>query len=98
MIVLKIEVLRSKAVLRCSFGVIYVTRSKDEKTIIIKKIKKLFMKRLEGDDVRHFYFILFFWLFRATPSAYESSQARGLIGATAAGLHHRHSNAGSLTH
>ena len=25
--------------------------------------------------------------------AYEGSQARGLIGATAAGLHHSHSNA-----
>ena len=30
--------------------------------------------------------------------AYGSSQARGQIGAAAAGLHHSHSNAGSLTH
>ena len=37
--------------------------------------------------------ILFF--FRAAPAAYEGSQARGQIGATAASLHHRHSNAGS---
>ena len=29
--------------------------------------------------------------------AYGSSKARGQIGATAAGLHHSHSNAGSLT-
>ena len=29
------------------------------------------------------------------PVAYESSQARGRIGAAAAGLHHSHSNAGS---
>ena len=48
-----------------------------------------------------FYFILFFCLFaisRAAPVAYGGSQARGLIGAVAAGLHHSHSNAGSLTH
>ena len=36
-----------------------------------------------------------FLLFRAAPSAYGGSQARGLIGATAAGLHHSHSNTGS---
>ena len=34
----------------------------------------------------------FFLLFRATPLAYGSSQARSLTGATAAGLHHSHSN------
>ena len=33
--------------------------------------------------------------FGATPSAYGSSQARSRIGATAACLHHSHSNAGS---
>ena len=32
---------------------------------------------------------------RAAPEAYGSSQARGRIGATAAGLHHSHSNARS---
>ena len=36
-----------------------------------------------------------FVLFRVAPAAYESSQARSLIGATAAGLHHNHSNARS---
>ena len=41
----------------------------------------------------HFFFsFLFFFLFRAAPVAYEISQGRGLIGATDAGLHHRHSN------
>jgi len=35
---------------------------------------------------------------RGAPSAFGSSQARGPIGAVAAGLHHSHSNAGSLTH
>ena len=39
-------------------------------------------------------FLLFF-LFRGTPVAYRSSQARGQIGVAAAGLHHSHSNRGS---
>ena len=33
--------------------------------------------------------------FRAAPEASRSFQARDQIGATAAGLHHRHSNSGS---
>ena len=41
------------------------------------------------------YFFLSFLLFRAAPSAYESSQARGRIGAVAARLRHNHSNTGS---
>ena len=41
---------------------------------------------------------LFFLLFRTAAEAYESSQARDWIGATAAGLHHRHSNVGSKPH
>ena len=36
-----------------------------------------------------------FFLFRATLATYGSSQARDLIGATPAGLHHSHRNAGS---
>ena len=43
-----------------------------------------------------FFFIPFlffcFCFFRATPVAYGSSQARGLIAAAAADLHHNHSN------
>ena len=39
--------------------------------------------------------LLFFCLFRAEPTAYAGSQARGQIGAAAAGLHHSHSNARS---
>ena len=43
-----------------------------------------------------FFSILFFKnLFRAAPAAYGGSQAKGLIGAAAAGLRHCHSNAGS---
>jgi len=38
-------------------------------------------------------FLSFF--FRAVPMAYGGSQARGPVGATAAGLRHSHSNTGS---
>ena len=42
-----------------------------------------------------FFFFLSFCLFRAAPTAHEGSQARGLIGAVAAGLRQSHSNVGS---
>ena len=42
-----------------------------------------------------FFFFLVFRLFTAAPMAYGGSQARGWIGAIAAGLHHCHSNMGS---
>ena len=42
----------------------------------------------------HFLFF-FFNLFKAAPTAYGGSQARGWIRAEAAGLHHSHSNARS---
>ena len=38
------------------------------------------------------FFFLVFYLFRATPTAYEGSQARGLIRAAAAALRQSHSN------
>ena len=44
-----------------------------------------------------FVFFVFFFL-RAVPVAHGSSQARGRIKATAAGLHHSHSNSGSELH
>ena len=40
----------------------------------------------------------FFFLFRASPTAYESSQARGQMGATAAGLRRSQRNLGSELH
>ena len=61
----------------------------------------------------YFFFFLSFVFFRAPPRAHGGSQARGLIGAEAAGLHHTqqfgiratsatyttaHGNAGSSTH
>ena len=44
---------------------------------------------------RRLLFLDFFGCFRATPMAYESSQARGQIRAVAAVLHHSHSKARS---
>ena len=42
-----------------------------------------------------FFFFFFFWPFSgAAPVAYGGSQARGPIGAVAAGLHQSHSNSG----
>ena len=40
-------------------------------------------------------FFFFFCLFRAASMVYGGSQARGQIGAVAAGLHHSHGNARS---
>ena len=47
--------------------------------------------------LKKFIFFLFVF-FRTTPAVYGGSQARGLIGATATGLCHSHSNAGSEPH
>ena len=44
------------------------------------------------------YLFIYVFLFRATPAAYGSSQARGQIGATAADLRHSHSNTRSEPH
>ena len=41
---------------------------------------------------------LIFDFFRAVPTAYGGSQARGPVGAEAAGLRHSHSNVGSEPH
>ena len=45
------------------------------------------------NSIFSFFWFLFFCLFRATAVAYGGSQARGLIGAVAAGLLKSHSNA-----
>ena len=42
-----------------------------------------------------FFLFFFFFTLRSTPAIYRSSQARGQIGAAAAGLCHNHSNEGS---
>ena len=46
---------------------------------------------------KYMVFLVFFCL-RATPAAYGGFQARGLIGAVAAGLRQSHSNLGSKPH
>ena len=54
-----------------------------------------------GGFLFSFVLVFVFCLFafsRAAPTAYGGSQARGQIGATAAGLHHSHNNAGSEPH
>ena len=45
-----------------------------------------------------FFFFLSLSLFKAAPAAHRSSPARGRVRATAAGLHHSHSNARSELH
>ena len=54
---------------------------------------------MEGERFFSILFVFwgFFWLFRATSTAFGGSQARGQTGAVAAGLHHSHNNSGSLT-
>ena len=44
------------------------------------------------------YMFVIYCLFKASPVAYGSSQARGRIRDVAAGLHHSHSNVGSKLH
>ena len=50
-----------------------------------------------GLQYQNFFFGLFVFS-RATPVTYGGSQARDLIGAAAASLHHSHSNVGSEPH
>ena len=49
-------------------------------------------------DFFNLYLLIYFLLFRAASTAYGGSQASGQIRATAAGLRHSHSNAGSESH
>ena len=44
------------------------------------------------------FFFFFFFFLTAAPTAYGGPQARGLIRATDAGLHHSHSYTGSEPH
>ena len=62
-----------------------------------KKKKKKRVKETKSLTL-YFIFLFYFLFFRAATTAYVSSQARGRIRATDAGLHHNHSNARSLTH
>ena len=56
------------------------------------------LTRVPGMKLDFSFFFFFFGLFaisRAASTAYGGSQARGQVGAVAAGLHHSHSNMGS---
>jgi hypothetical protein len=53
--------------------------------MMIRQLIKLYFKKSK----------LYFVFLRVALTAHGGSQARGLIGAVAAGLHHSHSNAGS---
>ena len=67
----------------------------DHWTFLIQSTWILFSFSRIQNALDRFVFFFFFCLFRAAPVAYGASQARGLIGAIAAGLHHKHSNARS---
>ena len=62
----------------------------------------MFKKKKKKENENHQLFhhsekviLTFFFFFRAAPAAYGGSQAKGRVGATAAGLCHSHSNSGS---
>ena len=81
---------------RVSYFMDGASRKKYPKGLFSGDIMK---KRLINTSFFFFFFFFFFLVFlsfRAAAVAYGSSQARGLIRAVTASLHH--SNAGSLTH
>ena len=58
--------------------------------------KKEIIKCINKANLNYMFFgFVFFLLFRAIPSAYGGSQARGLIGAVATSLYHSQRNARS---
>ena len=64
-------------------------------------LSEKYHKKVFFSSLCYYYFVcflFFFLLFRATSTAYGSSQARGGIRATATVLHHSHSNVGSTPH
>ena len=72
-------------------------RSNNEGTALVSSF--LILRSHNGLTISFFlFFFLSFCLFRVTTTAYGGSQARGQIGAVAAGLHQRYSNAGSKPH
>jgi len=82
---------------RNTFAFSFSYRPAPQKIITLHKCG---MSREEGKSPGNFrnFFFFFFGLFAiswAAPAACGDSQARGLIGAVAAGLHQSHSNTGS---
>ena len=70
-------------------------KKKKDVSVTEKKREMLSLNSSEAGGTDEF---CLFFLFRATPAAYGSSQARGQIEAVAAGLCHGHSNSGSKLH
>ena len=66
----------------------------------LRQVRILNPLRHSGNSIMfQFYFIIYLFiylLFRAAPAADEGSQARGQMGATAAGLRHSPSNVGYM--
>ena len=60
--------------------------------------KYLIWDVLSHDISAFFFFFCLFAFSRTVPTAYEGSQARGLIGTVVAGLGHSHGNEGSEPH
>ena len=67
---------------RFPFGVIYSLKNLFSYTFLTSYLETIIVIKSK--------LFLFLMLFRAAPMAYEGSQARGQIGATAACLHHSH--------
>ena len=66
--------------------------AKDRTHLLMDTSQVLNLLSPDGNYLNYFFF---FCPFRATPTAYGGSQARGPVGAVAASLRHSHSNAGS---
>ena len=70
-------------------------RSLDIKERLHRGVAWVSLKATQRQKEFGFFFVCLFafCLFRAVPTEYGGSQARGPIGVVAAGLHHSHSNA-----
>ena len=71
----------------------YITNTRNRREVFTSQV--IAIKRIIREYREQLFFSFLFLLFMAIPVAYESSQARGPVGAAAAGLHHSHSNVGS---
>ena len=78
-----------------SFNLLYWARDETHASAVTQAIAAEFLTQCTIAGTPQIYI---FFLFKATPAAYGSSQARGQIRATAAGLYHSHSNSGYKTH
>ena len=73
-------------------------RDRYTKQVWQKSTNVVVVLKVVATSLFQLFFFYFFLLFRATFAAYGGSQVRGQFGATAANLHHSHSNTGSEPH